>query len=66
MYTFIHLLTKLSTINDVNALIDRYFISYLIQFQFHQALCKEAGHTGPLHTCDIGGSKKAGNKLKFI
>ncbi|KAI0233269.1 Angiotensin-converting enzyme [Lamellibrachia satsuma] len=42
----------------------RYFISYVIQFQFHRALCKEAGFQGPLHRCDIGGSTGAGTKLR--
>ena len=37
-----------------------------MQFQFHKALCKEAGHTGPLHECSIYGSKKAGAKLKAM
>uniref|UniRef100_A0A672UIM6 Angiotensin-converting enzyme n=1 Tax=Strigops habroptila TaxID=2489341 RepID=A0A672UIM6_STRHB len=41
----------------------RYFISFVIQFQFHQALCAAAGHTGPLHTCDIYQSKEAGKIL---
>ncbi|XP_063076692.1 angiotensin-converting enzyme [Engraulis encrasicolus] len=41
----------------------RYFVSFVIQFQFHQALCKAAGHTGPLHTCDIYRSTAAGKKL---
>jgi len=41
----------------------RYFVSYIIQFQFHEALCKEAGNTRPLHRCDIYKSKKAGTKL---
>ena len=41
----------------------RYFISFVIQFQFHQALCAAAGHTGPLHTCDIYQSKDAGSLL---
>ncbi|CAD5115774.1 DgyrCDS4720 [Dimorphilus gyrociliatus] len=41
----------------------RYFVSYVIQFQFHKALCKEAGHNGPLHKCDIDQSTEAGNKL---
>uniref|UniRef100_A0A8C3L470 Angiotensin-converting enzyme n=1 Tax=Chrysolophus pictus TaxID=9089 RepID=A0A8C3L470_CHRPC len=41
----------------------RYFVSFVIQFQFHQALCKAAGHTGPLHTCDIYQSKEAGKLL---
>ncbi|XP_072023763.1 angiotensin-converting enzyme-like [Amphiura filiformis] len=42
----------------------RYFVSYLIQFQFHRALCKEAGFEGPLHECNIYESKEAGNALK--
>ncbi|TSK14531.1 Angiotensin-converting enzyme [Bagarius yarrelli] len=41
----------------------RYFVSFVIQFQFHNALCKAAGHTGPLHTCDIYKSKEAGKLL---
>ncbi|NXD66074.1 ACE enzyme, partial [Eolophus roseicapillus] len=41
----------------------RYFISFVIQFQFHQALCAAAKHTGPLHTCDIYESKEAGKIL---
>lgn len=41
----------------------RYFVSFIIQFQFHQALCKAAGHTGPLHKCDIYGSQEAGTIL---
>ncbi|XP_067100399.1 angiotensin-converting enzyme [Osmerus mordax] len=41
----------------------RYFVSFIIQFQFHQALCKAANHVGPLHTCDIYQSKEAGKLL---
>ncbi|KAM6163158.1 angiotensin-converting enzyme-like isoform 2-T2 [Rhynchocyon petersi] len=41
----------------------RYFVSFVIQFQFHEALCKAAGHQGPLHTCDIYKSKEAGKLL---
>nr|KAG5714054.1 hypothetical protein BaRGS_020382 [Batillaria attramentaria] len=40
-----------------------YFVSYVLQFQFHKALCEAAGHTGPLHTCDIYNSTEAGQKL---
>ena len=44
----------------------RYFVSFVIQFQFHQALCKEAGKTDvPLHRCDIYRSKQAGQKLRW-
>ncbi|KAH9508610.1 hypothetical protein Btru_052156 [Bulinus truncatus] len=41
----------------------RYFLSYIIQFQFHKALCQEIGYTGPLHRCDIYNSTVAGRKL---
>ncbi|XP_073653173.1 angiotensin-converting enzyme-like protein Ace3 isoform X1 [Tursiops truncatus] len=27
----------------------RYFLSLVLQFQFHEALCKASGHVGPLH-----------------
>jgi len=41
----------------------RYFLAYILQFQFHRALCREAGFTGPLHRCSIYGNKAAGAKL---
>lgn len=41
----------------------RYFLAHILQFQFHRALCKTAGHTGPLHECSIFNSKDAGQKL---
>ena len=41
----------------------RYFLSYILQFQFHRALCKDIGFTGPLHRCSIYGNKQAGAKL---
>lgn len=44
----------------------RYFLAHIYQFQFHRALCKAAGHTGPLHSCSIFGSKPAGDKLKAM
>jgi peptidyl-dipeptidase A len=42
----------------------RYFLAHILQFQFHQALCKIKGHTGPLYTCSIFGSKEAGDQLQ--
>jgi peptidyl-dipeptidase A len=42
----------------------RYFLAHILQFQFHRALCREAGNTGPLHRCSIYDNKKAGEKLK--
>lgn len=44
----------------------RYFLARILQFQFHRALCKEAGHEGPLHECSIYGSKEAGDRLKAM
>lgn len=41
----------------------RYFLADILQFQFHRALCREAGVTGPLHRCSIYNSKTAGAKL---
>jgi peptidyl-dipeptidase A len=38
----------------------RYFLAAVLQFQFHRALCKKAGFTGPLHECSIYGNKEAG------
>uniref|UniRef100_A0A8D9AJK0 Angiotensin-converting enzyme n=1 Tax=Cacopsylla melanoneura TaxID=428564 RepID=A0A8D9AJK0_9HEMI len=49
----------------------RYFVSFVIQFQFHRALCIKAGEFDPknpskrpLDECDIYRSKEAGNLLK--
>ena len=44
----------------------RYFLAYIQQFQFHRALCAEAGYEGPLHRCSIYGSKAAGEKLNAM
>lgn len=41
----------------------RYFLSFIIQFQFHKALCDAAGFKGPLYECDIYGNKAAGEKF---
>ena len=47
----------------------RYFLARVLQYQFHRALCKKAGHTGPLHECSIYNNKAAGeafiNMLKL-
>ncbi|CAL1599147.1 unnamed protein product [Knipowitschia caucasica] len=44
----------------------RYFVSFILQFQFHEKLCQAANHTGPLHTCDIYKSKEAGAIMKKV
>ena len=42
----------------------RYFLAHILQFQFHRALCKIAGWTGPLHECSIYNNKAAGAAYK--
>ena len=44
----------------------RYFLAFIYQFQFQRALCKAAGHTGPLHECSIYGNEAAGDKLRAL
>ncbi|MBW2529227.1 MAG: M2 family metallopeptidase, partial [Deltaproteobacteria bacterium] len=44
----------------------RYFLAFIYQFQFQRALCREAGHRGPLHTCSIYGNRQAGAKLQAL
>ncbi|MFK8029259.1 MAG: M2 family metallopeptidase [Gammaproteobacteria bacterium] len=41
----------------------RYFLSFILQFQFHKSLCEEAGFDGPLHECSIYNNKAAGEKF---
>jgi peptidyl-dipeptidase A len=42
----------------------RYFLATVLQYQFHRALCKAAGHAGPLHACSIFGNREAGARLQ--
>ncbi len=42
----------------------RYFLAHILQFQFHRALCREAGYNGPLNRCSVYGNKQVGEKLK--
>lgn len=44
----------------------RYFLAHIQQYQFHRALCKTAGYTGPLHLCTIYGNKDAGKRLNQV
>ena len=41
----------------------RYFLSFILQFQFHKAACEQAGWTGPLHRCSIYNNKAVGEKF---
>jgi peptidyl-dipeptidase A len=40
-----------------------YFVAFILQFQFHRAFARAAGHTGPLHRFSIYGDEEAGRKL---
>jgi peptidyl-dipeptidase A len=41
----------------------RYFLARILQYQFFRAMCREAGHSGPIHRCSIYGSREAGARL---
>jgi len=44
----------------------RYFLADILQFQFHRALAKTAGCTGPLNRCSIYDSKDAGRRFNAM
>ncbi len=44
----------------------RYFLSFILQFQFHRALAQAAGCTGPVNRCSIYGNKEAGRRLNAM
>ena len=41
----------------------RYFLSFILQFQFQKALCEAAGFKGLLAECSIYGNEEAGRKF---
>jgi len=44
----------------------RYFLADILQFQFHRALSRIAGCTGPLNRCSIYGNQEAGKRLNAM
>jgi peptidyl-dipeptidase A len=44
----------------------QYFLASMLKFQFHRALCREAGYAGPLHRCSVFGNKQAGAKFQAM
>ncbi|HEY8520774.1 MAG TPA: M2 family metallopeptidase [Gammaproteobacteria bacterium] len=44
----------------------RYFLSFIMQFQFHRAACEIAGWEGPLHRCSIYGNQEVGRRLEAM
>ena len=41
----------------------RYFLSYVLQFQFYEAACRQAGWEGPLHRCTVYGNREVGERF---
>jgi peptidyl-dipeptidase A len=41
----------------------RYFLAYVLEFQFHRAWCRTAGWTGPLYRCSVYGNRAVGRQL---
>ncbi len=44
----------------------RYFLAHILQFQFYRALCRDSGHTGPLHACSFYNNRQAGAKFNAM
>ncbi len=44
----------------------RYFLARVLQFQFFDAACEQAGWDGPLHRCSFYGNKEVGEKLNAM
>jgi peptidyl-dipeptidase A len=44
----------------------RYFLARILQFQFYEAACKQAGWKGPLHRCSFYGNKAVGERLNTM
>ena len=44
----------------------RYFLARLLQFQFYQAACEQAGWKGPLHRCSFYGNEEVGKNLNAM
>ncbi len=48
--------------NNVSYL--RYFLAHVLQFQFYEAACQQAGWTGPLHRCTVYGNRRSRRALQ--
>ena len=44
----------------------RYFLSYVLQFQFYEAACRQAGWEGPLHRCTVYGNQEVGRRFNAM
>ena len=44
----------------------RYFLARILQFQFYEAACRQAGWSGPLHRCSFYNDKQVGQRLNAM
>jgi len=44
----------------------RYFLSFVLQFQFYEAACQQAGWDGPLHRCTVYGNREVGERFNAM
>ena len=50
--------------NNVSYL--RYFLAHVLQFQFYEAACRQAGWQGPLHRCTVYGNQEVGQRFNAM
>lgn len=44
----------------------RYFLAHVLQFQFYEAACRQAGWQGPLHRCTVYGNREVGARFNAM
>jgi len=44
----------------------RYFLAHVLQFQFYEAACRQAGWEGPLHRCTVYGDREVGARFNAM
>ncbi|MEQ1726026.1 MAG: M2 family metallopeptidase [Sphingopyxis sp.] len=44
----------------------RYFLARILQFQFYEAACRQAGWQGPLHRCSFYNNREVGARLNAM
>jgi len=44
----------------------RYFLAHVLQFQFYEAACRQAGWQGPLHRCTVYGNEEVGRRFNAM
>jgi peptidyl-dipeptidase A len=55
---------KYHVANNVSYL--RYFLAHVLQFQFYEAACRQAGWQGPLHRCTVYGNEEVGRRFNAM